>query len=290
MKLIKIREVYMSSIILRRRKLGRTSCREVSKFMKNAPKVVRSDRPIPDNDLTIRWGCTANTPAKNVLNTAAAIHEVNDKVNFRLKMDTAELCPATYTAATLGDAMRLEQPLVVRPARHSRGRRLYVARNAGELLQYSRRCGEGWYASPLINKVAEYRVFVVSGRAVAVAKKTPGNPDDVAWNVAEGGRFDNVNWDNWPLKAVKTAIAGFELSSLDFGGVDVMVDGNGEVYILEINSAPSLTSPYRQECMAKAFDYIIENGKERIPLQHNRGGYTKFIHPAVCDRAKFAEV
>jgi glutathione synthase/RimK-type ligase-like ATP-grasp enzyme len=133
--------------------------------------------------------------------------------------------------------------------------------------------------------VAEYRVFVVSGRAVAVAKKTPGNPQDVAWNVARGGRFDNVDWGDWPLKAVKTSIEAFNLSALDFGGVDVMVDGDGNCYVLEINSAPSLTSPYRQECMAKGLHYALTRGKERIPLVAERGGWRKFAHPAISDQA-----
>ena len=57
------------------------------------------------------------------------------------------------------------------------------------------------------------------------------------------------------------------------------------VYVLEINSAPSQTSPYRQECTAKAFDYVIEYGKKRIPLIEEKGGYLKFIHPAICDKA-----
>jgi len=127
---------------------------------------------------------------------------------------------------------------------------------------------------------------VVSGRAVCVARKHPGNPNQVAWNVFQGGRFENVRWDEWPLKAVKNSIAAFNLSGLDFGGVDVMVDREGETYILEINAAPSLTSPYRQECFAKAFDYILEHGKQTIPLQAAKGGYTKFIHPAINQNAR----
>ena len=65
-----------------------------------------------------------------------------------------------------------------------------------------------------------------------------------------------------------------------------MMDNDNNAYVIEINSAPSLTSPYRQQCMAKAFDYMIEHGKGRIPLIEDRGGYRKFIHPAVCDRAQ----
>jgi glutathione synthase/RimK-type ligase-like ATP-grasp enzyme len=126
----------------------------------------------------------------------------------------------------------------------------------------------------------------MAGRAVWVAEKTPANKADIAWNVAKGGRFDNVRWSNWPLKAVKIAIKAFNLSNLDFGGVDVMVDAQGDVTVLEINSAPSLTSPYRQECMAKAFDYTLEHGKERMPLTEEDGQYLKFIHPALDNKAK----
>ena len=287
------------AVLLRRRKLGNTSCREIATFLGRLGSpvtVVRNDRPLPNgHDLLIRWGCTSEVPIRNVLNTTAAIHQVNDKLGFRRTLNEAELCPPTYfnlqefdaDGEVVGD--RGMFPCVVRPDRHAQGRRLHVCHNMAELRAAIARYPR-YYISKLINKVAEYRVFVVQGRAVCVAKKTPGNPQDVAWNVARGGRFDNVDWNDWPLKAVKTSIEAFNLSQLDFGGVDVMVDGDGNCYVLEINSAPSLTSPYRQECMAKAFNHIIRNGKERIPLVQERGGYRKFIHPAVCDTAMLVGV
>jgi len=82
------------------------------------------------------------------------------------------------------------------------------------------------------------------------------------------------------------SVEAFNLSNLDFGGVDVMTDSSGAAYIIEINSAPSLTSEYRQTCFAKVFDYIITHGKERIPLIKSKGGYRKFVHPAISDRAR----
>jgi len=277
----------MSVIILRRRKLGATSCREISAKSETGIKVVRNDKVIPaDADMVIRWGCTSNTGIRNTINTAASIHEVNDKAGFRMKMDEHDLCPPTWIDIDDFQMHGHPYPLIVRKSRHAQGRGLYVAEDFGQLQALTRQLGKGnYYFSPLINKVAEYRVFVVQGRAVAVAQKTPGNPEDIAWNVARGGRFDNVRWDNWPLKAVKVAIAAFNLSTLDFGGVDVMVDGAGNAYVIEINSAPSLTSDYRQSCMAKAFDWIIRHGKKRIPLIEERGGYRKFIHPAITDKA-----
>jgi glutathione synthase/RimK-type ligase-like ATP-grasp enzyme len=281
------------TVIVRRRKLGRTSCREIAAQAVSDIKVWRSDRACPpsdDGELFIRWGCTVDVPSRNVLNIAGALHQVNDKLNFRETLDNAELCPPTYFSEREA-RKNATFPIVIRPRNHSRGRNFYICDDVEQLSDtwwtLSVKHGESdLYASDLIDKAAEYRVFVVSGRAVSVAEKTPGNPDDVAWNVAKGGRFDNVRFDAWPLKVVRYAIEAFNLTSLDFGGVDVMVGKDGEVYVIEINSAPSLTSPYRQSTMAKAFDYIVENGKDRIPLVEERGGYLKFIHPAISGKAR----
>lgn len=283
--------------IIRRRKLGMSSCKGIAEFSKKGIGWVRSDKKLPDDDLYIRWGCTANVPAKNVLNTAAAIHQVNDKRGFRMVLDDAELCPVTFmsvddlTIARDHGEYNVKFPYILRPEKHAQGRDVLLVNNYEEMFEAQRKLLKKgrYYVSEYIKKVAEYRVAVVQGRAVWVAKKTPADPDAVAWNVAKGGRFDNVRWSDWPLKAVKTAIEAFNLSSLDFGGVDIMVDADGNCYVLEINSAPSLTSPYRQECMAKAFDYILDNGKERIPLIEKKGGYTKFIHPALEPKAKLVE-
>ena len=274
------------AIILRRRKLGLTSCREIAARGMEAYCVVRNDKEVPEgHDLCIRWGCTSNVPIKNVLNKAAAIHEVNDKAGFRKKLDDAELCTETWWNKDAVPREAINDGLIVRPRTHSRGRNLFVVPEMS-LDEACRRAGHGYYINRLITKATEYRMFVVSGRVVAVAEKTPGNPNDVAWNVAQGGRFDNVKWDGWPMKAVRKSVEAFNLTDLDFGGVDVMVDKDGEAYVIEINSAPSLTSDYRQTCFAKAFDYIIRNGKARLPMVNEKGGYLKFIHPAVCDRAR----
>jgi len=289
----------MSVYMLRRRKLGRTSCREIARLSDKIDGVVRNDQQFPaDLSMIIRWGTTSNVPTNNIVNTAEAIHRVGDKAGFRnLLMDNffevqgglgSPLCPMTYLEMHKPQLllwMRDGKQMVVRPRVHAQGRHVYLVNNEAELNAAIARCGEGWYASEYINKVAEYRVTFVQGRVAWVAKKTPGNPQDVAWNVARGGRFDNVRFDNWPLKAIKISREAFMLSGLDFGAVDVMVDADDQAYVLEINSAPSQTSPYRQECMAKCFDYLIENGKETIPVIQQRGNWKKFIHPALSNEA-----
>lgn len=272
--------------IIRRRKLGFTSVKGIVEHSDTGIKWSRSDQYIPEDDMFIRWGCTCNLPGDPiVVNSAKAIHRVADKRGFREILEEHELCPKTWFNQEVPNDV---DNVILRTRTHHQGKGLWVFDSKSlDLSIKMRELGvDGFYVSEIIDKVAEYRVFVVQGRAICVAQKTPGNPDDVAWNVAKGGRFDNVRWNIWPLKAVRMSIEAFSLSGLDFGGVDVMVDKEGECYVLEINSAPSLTSPYRQQCFAKAFDYIAENGAKPIPLVEERGGYLKFIHPAINNRAK----
>ena len=293
----------MTAVVLRRRKLGLGSCNGIKQFSKQNISWVRNDKAFPINtNIVFRWGCTSDVPAGvTVVNSAKAIHTVADKSGFRKITADKGLAPKTWLSyeayekdqdwefnnnIEMGVNAKLPNKVVVRRSTHHQGRYLHVASTYEEMCGACLKYGEGnYYISEFIDKVEEYRVFIVSGRAVWVAKKTPGNPQDVAWNVAQGGRFDNVRFDDWPLRVVKTAREAFLLSGLDFGGVDVMVDKAGKPYVLEINSAPSQTSPYRQECTAKAFDYIVQHGKGNIPVTEEKGGYLKFIHPAISDKA-----
>lgn len=315
----------MVSYLLRRRALGNTSTREVARASQTGLQVFRNDgrkldletgryargRRAPvenlptDADYVFRYGCTSSVPGNpKIVNNVSAIHKVNDKSAFRKLTADAGLAPKTWlfqdefldddnVVGMLEQGWRFkgDKKYVLRSRSHAQGRNLHVLSHPDDVEGICARYGSGnYYISELIDKVAEYRVFVCQGRAVWVAKKTPGNPDQVAWNVAQGGRFDNVGWGEWPLKVVKVAIEAFYLSDLHFGGVDVMVDAEGNAYVLEINSAPSQTSPYRQQATAKAFDYIVRNGRENIPMIEDRGGYRKFIHPCMTSDAIVPEV
>lgn len=272
-------------LVLRRRKLGMSSVREICARSNTGLVGGRHDLPLPEGefDITIRWGCTANAPTNRVLNTAHAIHQVNDKTAFRQRLEEYGLCPQTWWAGHYPDRIP-EEGLVVRPQYHAQGRNLYLVRSEPELEDAIRKCGPGWYASVLFPKTHEFRVCFVQGLVSWVASKTPGNPDDIAWNVARGGKFENVRWGAWPLRVVRNAQEAFCLTDLDFGGVDVMWDERTErAAVLEINSAPSLTSPYRQDCMAKCFDHIMQaENKDRIPREAGpKATWKSFIHPAL---------
>lgn len=285
------------NVILRRRKLGRTSCREIASLASSDIKVVRNWRDAwpTGTDIVFRWGCTSSLPyAMTTVNTAESIHWCSDKKNGRLEMQQAGVpVPESWFASAfyadyvqgLQEYVDINDTWVLRPAVHAQGRNLIFG-NAAMIAEYisnHQHYREG-YVSRLINKVAEFRVFVCQNRAVWVAKKTPADPTAVAWNVAQGGRFDNVRWADWNTKVLQAALAAAKVSGTDFCGVDVMVDAEGLPYVLEVNSAPSQTSPYRQSCVAKAFDYIIQNNSkahfEDVEWNERRT-WKSYIHPAV---------
>ncbi len=291
----------MKTYILRRAKLGRGSVNGIVEFSNEGIEgylndgrkhenggYIRQEPPV-DADLVIRWGCTSNLIGEpTVVNKAKAIHYASDKATSRKEFADAGLAPRTwlsfeeFRAQAFGDIY----PVIVRPSTHAQGKNLDVCNTHAEVFTACEKYGD-FYISEFIDKVQEFRVFALQGRVVWVAEKTPADPKAVAWNVAQGGKFDNVRWGQWNLKMISVALEAYRMSGLDFGGIDVMVDKGGKSYVLEINSAPSQTSPYRQECCARAFDYLIRNygekGLSHYPIINNAKNWRDFIHPGLLD-------
>ena len=270
-----------------RRGLGRTSCNEMARMineMGGQAQVVRNDnyQSIPHEGMVVRWGCTTSIyrPNVTVINKPEHIHLCNDKATSRMSLQERGV-PVPRTWGTVDDWFRssYKAPVVVRPTTHSQGRNLLVTTSPLAAGEFFERHGEG-YISEYIPKVREVRTFVANGRVVWVAEKTPGNPDDIAWNVARGGRFDNVKWSEWPMRAVVAAVDAANVIGVDFAGVDVMLDADNNPYVLELNSAPSQTSPYRQLCSAKAFKWMHDHQGETLPTV-TEGGWKEYIHPAI---------
>jgi glutathione synthase/RimK-type ligase-like ATP-grasp enzyme len=266
--------------LLNRRGMGRVSCQLIAQHSATGLQIYRNDRPTPPSaEMVIRWGTTTPAYADSEVNKPAAISLGAAKAAFRAKLQGERLCPETWFTKD-----EVKFPAVVRPATHSRGRDLFVVNNERELITSINACGMGWYATAFVQKSAEYRVYAAQGRAIGVGRKYPANEQSVAWNMAQGGCCKNVRFDEWPLLVVKSGLAALELSGLDFAGVDVIIDREEKPYVLEINSAPTLAN-YRAQAFAKVFDYMVEHGTEPLPLVERRGGYRKFIHPAIFSEA-----
>lgn len=236
------------------------------------------------NEYFFRWGYTGELPGRaTIVNTTAAIYETCDKAQFRMKLAEAGLAPRTATDIK---EFRKQQffPAILRPAEHQRSEHLYVANDAWDVMDILPKVGKDFYISEKIEKVKEFRVMIVQGRVVWVIEKMPEDRNAVSWGCIREGDFEYVGWDDWDKNVIENAIASFNLSKLDFGAVDVIVDKKGKAYTLEINTAPYLTKYYAQT-IGKAFKWIVANDKDRFPVRAFKG-WRDAIHPAVSKEAK----
>jgi len=275
------------NIFLRRRKLGRTSTREVGKHAGIVP--FRNDKKLPENiNYLFRWGCTSPCEAKHTVNKAEAINLANDKRTSRMLLQEVmwkgkHIVPVTWKDYRSWSDPDGFLPVIIRPTHHAQGRQLFYCTSREAVITTTIALdtkGKDYYISQYIAKEKEFRVFVAQNRVVWIAEKTPANPEAIAWNVAQGGKFDVLSRGDWPLKACRYALLAMEKLGLDFGGVDIMQKGK-DFYVLEVNSAPSMTSPYRQETTAKVFKHIVDNGNIHYPTPDKINSYKDCIHPCL---------
>ncbi len=284
----------MSNILLRPSRIGE-ACLKIQAASTTGLTMVKSDeqgtteRP---HKFIFRWGTQA--VAQNyddstvVVNTAKAVSWCTDKRQGRLDMQAAGV-PVPQTWGDLRGFIRDNRDMtsaktyVVRPLEHERGQSYFVGNALGAAGQLAD-LGSG-YVSEHIDKVAEYRVNVVQGRVAQVGSKSLTDSEQTSWG-GSADRFNNVRWGSWPMAVVAAAVAAARAGKLDFCGVDVMVDAEGKAYVLECNSAPWL-GDYGGWCMAKCFDYIVENGKAALPaVPFNT--WRDAIHPAVVGADSYA--
>ena len=277
--------------ILRRRGLGLGSTKAIKELSQHDITIIRNDK-LPEfklKDVILRWGCTSITPANPnitiiILNNSAAISNVNNKAFFRnvLQRHVPEIIPKTWFDYL---DLNITYPCVLRPATHAQGKFLYLCHNRDSikaLINTHPILNSNYYISEYIPKVAEYRVCFIQGLVAWVANKIPKDPQAIAWNVAQGSKFENVSWKKWPINVIETAYKAYIISGLYLGGVDVMVDKDGRSYVLEINSAPSHTSPYRKQCTTKCIDYGITNKNfSYLNPNENFKKYSRWLHPAL---------
>ena len=80
---------------------------------------------------------------------------------------------------------------------------------------------------------SDCRVFVINGRVVACMRRC-----GVSWlnNVARGARCEVIRADRTMMELAERSIAAL---AMDYGGVDIIRDKNGDYSVIEVNSIPA---------------------------------------------------
>lgn len=128
-------------------------------------------------------------------------------------------------------------PVVARPDKHRAGKHFWLCWNREELNE-AYNLGATHHLK-FIEGGREFRVHVAFGKSIKLVEKIGGDP--VIKNHAYGSQFMYPHNFSHKKSLRKWARKAVESLGLDFGAVDVIYK-EGKFYVLEVNSAPSLTS------------------------------------------------
>jgi RimK family alpha-L-glutamate ligase len=184
-----------------------------------------------------------------LLNHPRALYLAHDKLATATVLVQAGLPhPSTMLVQGIERMPGLQPPYVVKPRFGSWGRDVFLCRDesslADVLVELSSRSWFGRHGvlvQELIGPARDdLRVVVATGAVVGAVSRVAG-PGEWRTNVAAGGRRVRAT----PCRVASTlALRAVAALGLDFAGVDLMRDGNGEWVVLEVNGAVDFTEEY----------------------------------------------
>jgi len=211
----------------------------ISFFGMNAP-----DEPL---NLLLRWGSRKVMPPCNIeLNNANAIRNASDKLGTYSLLSNMGL-PMVFMTTDFDEARRQSHGVVFGRNRTGFGGRDIVVYRGRETPSRHHDFYTPWMDSP-----REVRIHVVREKVVRVQGKYLDYPekagDNYIRNYAHGYRF-RAPKQELHFRRRDAAIQAVKGLGLDFGAVDMLVWGDKEHYILEVNTAPAC-SPLTAKCYA----------------------------------------
>lgn len=133
----------------------------------------------------------------------------------------------------------LELPCVAKPRFGMQGKGVQLVKNVKqirELLNLTN--GESWILQKLVTPYGkDIRAYVVGGRVVAAMERYAPQGELVT-NYTLHKNAQKIELSQWEKDM---AVQATKLTNLSYAGVDLMRDGNGKLYVLEVNSRPAIS-------------------------------------------------
>lgn len=182
-----------------------------------------------------------------LINGAQAIEVCDDKLlthislsNMGIPMPDSVYAPLCYYPDAKVNrefletvAKRLKFPLVAKKCYGSLGAGVYLIRNSLELAEFEERnklCAH-FYQKFIGRGGEDIRAIVIGGKFVCAMKRI--NKNDFRSNIELGGSGERLDADENLKKLCERTAA---ILNLDYCGIDVLTDENGNRYICEVNS------------------------------------------------------
>ncbi len=198
-----------------------------------------------------------------VYNDGRAIERTVDKALTSFILQQAGIpSPPTWVFADRQQALKAASEqlsnghqLVFKPLFDSQGEGLQLVRDV-DMLKTINEYNGVYYFQCFISAHEEnyfdWRVFVVNGKAIAAARRSGTN-----WlnNVAQGGRCEPAFLDKGLSHLAEQAVS---VLNMEYGGVDIITDADGRLYVLEVNSVPAWKG-LQNVCDFSVADCLVED-------------------------------
>jgi glutathione synthase/RimK-type ligase-like ATP-grasp enzyme len=186
----------------------------------------------------IRWGNSAESrySARDAaLNKKDALNNAADKERALQLMASANVKVPPHATRFEGDL------LIGRTSNHTQGSGAFLITSQRDFDLASRNLHCTHFMA-YVPTEREYRAHVFRGKVIAMAEKRMGNNATSLHirNFETGWTFHYFDAIDQNSPECKIAIDAIRALGLDFGGVDIIKSVNGNVYVLEVNTAPSL--------------------------------------------------
>lgn len=190
-------------------------------------------------DYLLRWGSRSSvryTPRETTINTQSSLRSNADKLEAMRAIDSAGIPTPEYVTDRDEISETFGYPALGRSESHARGEDINLIMQWRDAYLTE---GNDYFVEYIPTEL-EYRMHVVNGEVIKVHEKRLRSEADnhpFIRNSETGWVFMEPR-DETPPDSI--AIDAVGCLGMDFGAVDVIRGEDGEHYVLEVNSAPSL--------------------------------------------------
>jgi len=230
---------------------------KVRHHRRNGPSGRALQRHLEDveSDRVLNWGLASPRDAPKWINQPSAVALACNKGAALAAMVAAKV-PTPQVTSDVGLAVQWVRDgaaVVGRSPGHRSGSGMWPCITEEEVSLSLAEGATHWLQC--VEAAHEYRVHVVADRAIKTSEKLGGQGWVRSWD--NGWRFKVPTTSFEERKPVRRAARRAVRSlGLDFGAVDVLVDADGKVYVLEVNTAPGIVGIIETSTFARYVEAI----------------------------------
>jgi len=133
-------------------------------------------------------------------------------------------------------------PLVFKHLHLQRGSGVFLIKEVSQIPQILEKFpGGDFMFQKLIDNAHEYRVLILNGKIGAYEEKIKTDKNEFRGNVHLGAMEKFFDIASIPPDIKEISIKAAKVLGIEVAGVDVVVDGNGKAWLVEVNRGPGLT-------------------------------------------------